>query len=59
MDEIKRSYDVLCDKKISMRLKDKFYRSVGRPTILYDSEYWVVDRRIEQGVGDVKMRILR
>lgn len=29
---------VLCDKKISMTLKCKLYRSVVRTTILYDSE---------------------
>jgi len=30
--------DVLCNKRITMRLKGKFYMSVVRPTMLYGSE---------------------
>jgi hypothetical protein len=40
----KESSSVLCDKRIPMRLKGKFYRNVVRRTILYDSECWDVDR---------------
>jgi len=43
---------VLCDKKILMRLKGEFYRSVVRPC---GSECWAVNRRIEQSVADVRM----
>jgi len=39
---------VLCDKKIPMRLKGKFYKNVVRPTILYGSKCWAADKKIEQ-----------
>jgi hypothetical protein len=29
---------VLCDKRIPIRLKSKFYRSIVRPTMLYSSD---------------------
>jgi len=44
----------LCDKKIPMRLKGKFYKSVLIPTMLYSSECWIVNRRIEQSMSVVE-----
>jgi hypothetical protein len=38
---------VLCDKRVLMKLKDKFYRSVVKPTMLYGLECWSVDRSIK------------
>jgi hypothetical protein len=34
--------------KIQMRLKGKSYKSVVKSTMIYGSECWAVDRRIEQ-----------
>lgn len=31
----KEASDVVCDKRILMKLKGKFYKSVMRPTMLY------------------------
>ncbi|KAG5606511.1 hypothetical protein H5410_028003 [Solanum commersonii] len=31
---------VLCDKNVSIRLKDKFYKVVVRPTLLYAAKCW-------------------
>jgi hypothetical protein len=42
-----------------MRLKSKFYRSVVRLTMLYGSECWVVDRRIEKSMSVTEMSMLR
>jgi len=39
---------VLCDKRIPMRLNGKFYKSVVRLTMLYGSECWAVDKKMEQ-----------
>jgi hypothetical protein len=50
--------DILCDKRIPMRLKNTFYRRVVRP-MLYGSECWVVDRRIEQSMSIAGMRMFR
>jgi len=40
-------WGVLCDKRIPKKLKGKFYKNLNRPTMLYGSECWAVDR-IEQ-----------
>jgi hypothetical protein len=32
--------DVLCDPKVPLKLKGKFYRIAIRPTMLYGAEYW-------------------
>jgi hypothetical protein len=31
---------VLCDKRISHKIKRKFYRATIRPTVLYGAEGW-------------------
>jgi len=50
----------LCDKRISVRLKPKFYRSIVRPTnMLYGSECWVVDEKIKPNMRVAEMRMLR
>jgi len=50
--------DVLCYGRIPMRLKSKYYKSVVRPTMLYGSESWVVDKKIEQRMSVSKIRML-
>jgi hypothetical protein len=57
LDEMERS-SILCNKRIPMRLKGKFYRSVVKPTMLYGSECWAVNRRIEQNMSDAEMKML-
>jgi hypothetical protein len=57
--KLRETSGVLCDKKILMRLKGKFYRSVVGPTMLYSSECWVVDRRIELSMNVTEMKMLR
>jgi hypothetical protein len=36
----RQTSDVLCDKKVPNKLKDKFYRTVTRPAMLYGAECW-------------------
>jgi hypothetical protein len=36
----RQASDVLCDLRVSLKLKDKFYRTVIRPVMLYITEYW-------------------
>ncbi|XP_050541046.1 uncharacterized protein LOC126905416 [Daktulosphaira vitifoliae] len=42
-----------------MRLKGKFYKTVVRPAMMYGSECWEVDKKVEQRMIAAKMRILR
>jgi len=49
---------ILFDKKIPIKLKFKFYRSVVRPIILFGLECWAV-KRVEQNMSVVEMRMFR
>ncbi|KAG5575203.1 hypothetical protein H5410_055337 [Solanum commersonii] len=52
---------VLCDKKISPKLKGKFYRVVVRPALLYGAECWPVKNayvhKMHVGDEDVEMDV--
>ncbi|XP_025413923.1 uncharacterized protein LOC112686036 [Sipha flava] len=57
--KLRKVSGVLCGKRILMKLKGKFYRSVVRPIMLHDSKYWVVDRKIKQSMCVAEMSMLR
>jgi len=42
-----------------MRMKGEFYKSMVKPTMVYDLECWAVDRKIELSTKVVKMKMLR
>src|SRR5215470_4611566 len=50
---------VLCDRKIPLKLKGKFYRTAVRPVMLYGSECWAVKGQQEHKMGVAEMRMLR
>ena len=50
---------MLCDDKISARLKGKVYKSVVRPALLYSSETWPMKRAQERRMEVAEMRMLR
>jgi hypothetical protein len=50
---------VLCDRRIPMKVKGKFYRTVVRPAMLYGSECWAVRRDHIQKLCVAEMRMLR
>ncbi|KAL3503855.1 hypothetical protein ACH5RR_033696 [Cinchona calisaya] len=50
---------ILCDHKIPLRLKGKFYRTAIRLEMLYGSEYWAMNYTHEQKMGVAEMRMLR
>jgi hypothetical protein len=37
--------DVLCDPRVPLKIKGKFYRTAIRPTMLYGAECWPTKRR--------------
>ena len=55
----RRLTGVLCDKKISARLKGKVYKTAVRPAMLYGSETWPMKRVHEKKVDVTEMRMLR
>ena len=50
---------VLCDKKVSPKLKGKFYRVAVRPAMLYGAECWPVKNSHIQKMKVAEMRMLR
>ena len=40
----KRTSGVLCDRRISARVKGKVYKAVVRPALLYGSETWAMKK---------------
>ena len=50
---------VLCDRKVSEKLKGKFYRTAIRPAMLYGTECWATKHEHEQKMKVAEMRMLR
>lgn len=50
---------VLCDPKITVRLKGKIYRTMIRPVMIYGAEAWTLKRREEELLERTEMRMLR
>jgi hypothetical protein len=50
---------VLCEPRVLLKLKDKFYRTAIRPTMLYGAECWPTKRRHVQQLSVAEMRMLR
>ena len=50
---------MLCDKRVSLGLKDKVYRMVVRPTVLYGSECCPLKKMQVQRLTVVEMRMIR
>ncbi|KAL5159917.1 Release factor glutamine methyltransferase [Glycine soja] len=55
----RKASGVLCDAKVPIKLKGKFYRTAVRPTMLYGTECWAVKSQHENKVGVAEMRMLR
>ena len=54
----RRASSVLCDKKVPLKLKGKFYRTPVRPALLYGTECWAVKSQHENQVSVAEMRML-
>ncbi|KAH1228604.1 hypothetical protein GmHk_10G028576 [Glycine max] len=55
----RKASGVLCDAKVPIKLKRKFYRTAVRLAILYGTECWAVKSQHETKVGVAEMRMLR
>ena len=59
MDELEKVTGIMCDKRISARIKGKFYKSVVRPAMIYGAETWPVKKVQERKMEVAEMRMLR
>jgi hypothetical protein len=50
---------VLCDPRVPLKLKGKFYRTAIRPAMLYGEECWPTKRRHVQQLWVAEIRMLR
>ena len=50
---------MICDRKVSLKLKGKFYRSAIRPAMLYGTESWAIKSQQESKMSVAEMRMLR
>jgi hypothetical protein len=55
----RQATDVLCDPRVSLKLKGKFYRTAILPVMLYRAECWPIKRRHVQQLSVAEMRMLR
>ena len=55
----KRVLGILCDRRISLRVKDKVYKTVARPAMMYGAETWSVKKALEKKLDVAEMRMLR
>ncbi|KAH1257526.1 Transposon TX1 uncharacterized protein [Glycine max] len=55
----RKASGVLCDAKVPIKLKGKFYRTAVRSAILYGTECWAVKSQHENKVGVAEMRMLQ
>jgi hypothetical protein len=51
--------DVLCDPRVPLKLKGKFYRTAIRHAMLYGAECWPTKRRHVQELSVAEMCMLR
>ena len=55
----KKLTGVLCDKKVPIKLKDKVYKTVIKPTMAHGAECWAVRKKDENRFHVAEMRMLR
>ena len=54
----KNTSGVVCDKRISARMKGKKYSTVVRPAMMYGAEAWPI-KKAQQGLEVAEMRVLK
>ncbi|KAL1454815.1 hypothetical protein WDU94_008949 [Cyamophila willieti] len=55
----KKMTGVLCDKRMSLRMKGKTYKTVVRPALMYGAETWAMKKVHERKMEVAEMRMLR
>ena len=55
----RRCAGVMCDKRMTMKLKKRIYTTVVRPALIYGAEAWTTTKREEERLNVNEMRMLR
>ena len=55
----KRVSGILCDRRISLKVKGMVYKTVIRPAMMYGAETWAVKTAQEKKLDVTEMRMLR
>ena len=50
---------VMCDKNMPIKLKNKIYKTIVKPAMIYGSECWAVKKNDTQKLHTTEMRMLR
>ena len=59
MEKLEEGIGVLCDRRITLRVKGKVYKTVVRPAMMYGAETWAVKKAKEKKLDVAEMRMLR
>ena len=50
---------ILCDRRISLRVKGKVYKTVVRPAMMYSAETWAVNKAQEKKLDVAEMSVTK
>ena len=57
--KLKEVSGVICDMKMPVELKDKVFKTIIRPAMMYGSECWAVKKKHDSKLNSAEMRMLR
>ena len=50
---------MMCDRKMPVELKDKFFKTIVRSAMMYGSECWAAKKKDENKLNSAEMGMLR
>ncbi|GJS91806.1 retrovirus-related pol polyprotein LINE-1, partial [Tanacetum coccineum] len=59
LDEMEGGFRSLCDTRIPLKIKGKFYKAAIRPAMLYSSKCWPITKALANKVEVAELRMLR
>ena len=51
--------EVLCDRRMTIRFKENFYKTTIRPVMTYGAECWPIKKKHMHKMSVAEMRVLR
>ena len=59
MEKLEEDIGILCDRRISFRVKGKVFKTVVRLAMVYGAETWAMKKAQEKKLDVAEMRMLR